>query len=361
MRTGIADLPLHYGRAPRWLFERMVKLAGAIIELIAIELGTNEVLKRLSDPFWFQSFGSLLGFDWHSSGLTTTTLGSIKEALKNRDIGIFVAGGKGKTSRKTPKEITEYGEKYGFDPGKIIYSSRMTAKVDSSAIQDGYQIYHHVIIFTKDGNWAVIQQGMNTTSRYARRYHWASDSLKSFVIEPHTGIISRKKEQIVLDLTSKKSIETQKVIIDLTREPPEKLTQEIEKIRYLKLPPRHELLIHDINPKHLNKIFSHIYENSPENFEELLSLRGVGPKSLRALALISDIVYGARPSYTDPAIYAYAHGGKDGYPYPVNRRVYDRSIDVIEKAIKISKIGNKEKLFALRKLNSLFTPEEVRQ
>ena len=360
MRTGVADLPLHYGRAPRWLFERMVKLAGAIIELIAIELGTEEVLKRLSDPFWFQSFGSLLGFDWHSSGLTTTTLGSIKEALKNRDIGIFVAGGKGKTSRKTPDEITLYAEKHGFDPNQLIYSSRMAAKVDSAAVQDGYQIYHHVIIFTKDCSWVVIQQGMNTNSRYARRYHWASDSLNSFVVEPHTGIVTVRRERLVLDLTAKKSLQTQKVIAELATENPDKLERELEKVRHLKLPPRHELLIRDISPRHVSKVFWHIYEKAPQDFEELISLRGVGPKSLRALALISDIVYGAKPSYTDPAIYAYAHGGKDGHPYPVNRRAYDRSIDVIEQAIKLAKIGNREKLIALRKLNNLFTPEEVK-
>ncbi len=358
-RTGTADLPLHGGRAPRWLFNRMVRLAGAILEAIVVELGPQEVLRRLQDPFWFQAFGALLGFDWHSSGLTTTTTGAIKEALKDRDLGLYVAGGKGRTSRKTPDQIRRIADRTGIHPDPLIYASRMTAKVDSAALQDGYQIYHHVLIFTQDGQWVVIQQGMNPVRRYARRYHWSSEHLQSFVLEPHTGIAAQRRESRVLDLTAKESVATQEVMVDLVRERPEQAIRDMERLRHLRLPRRHELWVQDLRPESLKKILLRTYERAPASFEELLGLQGVGPKTIRALALVSDIIYGATPSYQDPAVYAFAHGGKDGYPYPVNRRVYERSIDVVERAIRLAKLGHREKLQALRKLGQLFSDEEV--
>ncbi len=350
MRTGIANLPLHGGKAPRWLFNRMKVLAEKILELIVIEFGPEEVVKRLADPFWFQSLGNVMGFDWHSSGLTTTTTGAIKEALKRLgpEIGVFMAGGKGKTSRKTPDELRLIGDRYGIDADPLIYASRMTAKVDSAAIQDGYQIYHHTIVFTKSGLWAVIQQGMNEKNKFARRYHWIKT--ENFVNSPHTGIISERKSNFVIDTVAREAEEARDVITQLSREKPEKIERELSRIKELNLPRRHQLLAKDINPDRIKKIFLTTYETQPENFEKLLGIRGLGPKSLRALALIADVLYGAPPSYTDPAIYSFAHGGKDGIPYPVNRRLYDQSIEILEKAIKESNLGRKEKLEALRRL-----------
>lgn len=350
MRTGIANLPLHGGKAPKWLFNRMKVLAEKILELIVIEFGPEEVVRRLADPFWFQSLGNVMGFDWHSSGLTTTTTGAIKEALKRLgpEIGVFMAGGKGKTSRKTPDELRLIGDKFGINAEPLIYASRMTAKVDSTAIQDGYQIYHHTIIFTKSGLWAVIQQGINERNRFARRYHWIKT--ENFVNSPHTCIISPRRSNFVVDTVARDAHKAREVMTQLSREKPEKIERELKRIRELNLPRRHRLLAKDINPNRIKKIFLSTYETQPENFESLLGIRGLGPKSLRALALLADVVYGAPPSYADPAIYSYAHGGKDGIPYPVNRRLYDQSIEILEKAIKESNLGRKEKLEALRRL-----------
>ncbi len=355
MRTGIANLPLHGGRAPAWLFKRMKVLAEKILELIALEFGPEEIVRRLSDPFWFQSLGNVLGFDWHSSGLTTTTTGAIKEALKNigPEIGVFMAGGKGKTSLRTPDELLAIGERTGLDVRSLIYASRMTAKVDSTAIQDGYQIYHHTIIFTRSGLWAVVQQGMNEKTRYARRYHWIKT--ENFVDSPHTGIVTQRKSKLVLDTVAGKARSARQIITEIAKEHPEKNLKELKKLKELNLPRRHALLVQDINPDRIKKILITTYERQPRNFEELLGIRGLGPKSLRALALISDIIYGAPPSYSDPAIYSYAHGGKDGIPYPVDRSVYDRSIEILERAIKESSLGRKEKLEALRRLSKFIS------
>ncbi|MCD6131216.1 MAG: DUF763 domain-containing protein [Candidatus Hydrothermae bacterium] len=357
MKTGYITLPLHYGRAPRWLFQRMVKLSRAIVEAIVMEFGPDELLKRLSDPLWFQAFGCLLGFDWHSSGLTTTTGGALREALKDiqYDLGLFIAGGKGRTSRKTPEEILTISEKTGIEGDSLVYVSRMTAKVDSSLLQDGYQIYHHIILFTKEGKWAVIQQGLNEIDRTARRYHWLGEKIESFVKEPHTGFFFEKIIENVLDLTAMNAEDARKILPELASRPPDKTIKELNKLKVSELPRRHAILIKDIKPENLRKILLSTYERVPQNLEELLSLRGVGPKTIRALALVSDLIYGAKPSYEDPVIYSYAHGGKDGHPYPVARGVYDRSIEVLERAITRAKLGKREELETLRKLEKLFT------
>ena len=333
----------------------MVALARAIMEAIVVEFGPEEALKRLADPLWFQSLGCVLGFDWHSSGLTTTTTAAIKEGIRGleRELGLIAAGGKGRTSRKTPDEIRRWAEWLGFDPENLVYASRMAAKVDSAALQDGYQIYHHAFFFTPKGHWVVVQQGMNTSTRYSRRYHWLSDSLESFVVEPHSGIMSSKRGS-ALNLTARLSAEARKVIAELATAPPWKVVKELEKLKEFKLPARHELLIKDINPKNIQKTLLKTYERAPRDFEELLSIQGVGPKSIRALALVADIIYGAKPSYEDPFVYSFAHGGKDGTPYPVNRRVYDKTIEVLESAIKSAKIGRKDKLLALKRLSLAF-------
>jgi hypothetical protein len=351
MRRGLAELPLHTGKAPPWLFARMTRLARAIIEIIIGEYGTDEFLKRIADPVWFQSLGCVLGFDWHSSGVTTTVTGALKEGLKELEVelGIFIAGGKGKTSRKTPEEIQIKTQKFGLDPNPLIYASRMSAKVDSAALQDGYQIYHHTFFGTKDGKWAVVQQGMNPATRWARRYHWLSWDITDFVVEPHKAIVCNHKTS-PLNLVAKESEDTRTISVKLTNEKPEKVVRELKRIKELVLPSRHPIYASDINPKRIEKILLANYENPPPDFASLLIRPGIGPKTLRALALISEITYGAKPSFFDPVSFSFAHGGKDGYPYPINQNDYDQSIAILEKAIKQAKIGRTEQLQALKRL-----------
>jgi hypothetical protein len=330
----------------------MTKLSRAISEIIIDEYGTGEFLRRISDPVWFQSLGCVLGFDWHSSGLTTTLCGALKQGLKDleKDFGLFIAGGKGKTSRKTPDEIKASGERLSFAPDNLIYASRMSAKVDSCALQDGYQIYHHCLFGTKDGKWAVVQQGMNIETRWARRYHWLSLDLKDFVNEPHKAIISNEKGT-VLNMVAKESAQARDTSTIIAGSKPEESVKELKKIRELRLPEHHPVLKSDINPSRFEKILLKTYENQPENFAELLSLSGVGPQTIRALALISEVVYGAEPSFKDPVSYTYAHGGKDGYPYPINRADYDKSISILETAVRQAKIGNNEKTDVLKRFS----------
>jgi hypothetical protein len=352
MRKGIANLPLHYGKTPRWLFTRMVKLSRAIAEIIIGEYGAEEFLFRISDPVWFQSFGCVLGFDWHSSGITTTVCGALKEGLKDltKEFGLFIAGGKGKTSRKTPDEIRFWGGKLGFPPDDLIYASKMSAKVDSCALQDGYQIYHHTFIATTKGSWAVIQQGMNIKTQKARRYHWLSSELKDFVIEPHKAIVSTNKGR-VLNMVAREAEESRNVSTLIANDSPEITIKELNKIKEINLPERHYITLKDINPIRLKKVLINTYNRKPRNFRELLEISGVGPQTVRALALLSEIIYGAKPSFTDPVSYSFAHGGKDGQPYYINRQEYDKSIEILESAIYQARLGQNEKLELLRKLS----------
>lgn len=354
MRTGIAHLPLHGGKAPSWLFQRMKRLAREIIIAVVSEYGPREMIQRLSDPFWFQALGCVLGFDWHSSGVTTTTCGALKEGIKGleKELGLFIAGGKGATSRKTPSEIMSTGDQISCDPGTLVYASRMSAKVDNSAVQDGYQLYHHSFVFTKSGDWAVIQQGMNDTNKYARRYHWLGSKVTNFVIEPHQAICCDSKGN-TLNMIATESEEARQTAVMLSQTKPDTLIREIEKMQSLHLPAHHHVDVHDIHPGRLYKIFIKTYENIPKDFESLLGIEGVGPKTIRALALISEIVYGKAPSFNDPVRYSFAHGGKDGHPYPVNKEVYDQSIETLRNALKQAKIGNSEKIDAFKRLNCL--------
>ena len=353
MKTGIANLPLHYGKAPSWLFQRMKRLAREITLVIIDEFGPEEMLRKLSDPFWFQAFGCILGFDWHSSGLTTTVCGALKEGTRGieKDIGLFVAGGKGKFSRQTPHQIEEYGNALSLDPQPLVYASRMSAKVDSAAVQDGYQLYHHTFIFTSDGHWTVIQQGMNETNRYARRYHWLSDTVQDFVCEPHQAVCCDQRGE-ALNLVAQESKETRKASTIIACENPDRTASELKKIRGLHLPKHHEILVRDINPERLNKILIKTHEKQPDNFEHLLGIEGVGPKTVRSLSLISELIYGAKPSFRDPARFSFAHGGKDGHPYPVDRNNYDLSIEILRKGIRSAKLGEREKIEALKRLSS---------
>jgi hypothetical protein len=353
MKTGVAHLPLHYGKAPSWLFQRMKSLAKGITLFIIDVYGTEEMLFRLSDPFWFQAFGCALGFDWHSSGVTTTVCGALKEGIKGmeKELGFFIAGGKGRTSRKTPLEIEEICDRRAIDGGPLIYASRMSAKVDSAAVQDGYQIYHHTFFFTQSGQWAVVQQGMNEESRYARRYHWFGQGVKDFVCEPHWAVCCDQRKE-GLNLVAVESEKTRRSIADLSHEKPDFLIDEGKRAKELCLPKEHPVPMEEVRLEKLEKIFNQIYEHSPRNFEELLGIRGVGPKSLRALTLISELIYGISPSFKDPTRFSFAHGGKDGHPYPVDREVYDRTIEVLKGAIDKAKVGDREKMEAIKRLRS---------
>ena len=354
-KTGIAYLPLHYGKAPRWLFDRMVKLAREITIAIVADFGSEEMLRRLSHPYWFQAFGCILGFDWHSSGVTTTLCGALKEGIKGleQDMGLFIAGGKGRTSRRTPSEIEDWGEKTSLNPAPLVYASRMSAKVDSSAVQDGYQLYHHTFLFTSTGSWTVIQQGMNEVNRYARRYHWLGEAVSSFVNEPHSAILSEVKGQ-ALNLVARESDSARTTIADIaTQQKPHDILTDLKRLKTLNLPSHHPIGVHDLHPDSLSKILLSTYERQPHDFEQLLGLSGVGPKTIRALSLISELVYGVAPSYQDPARYSFAHGGKDGIPYPVDRKTYDQSIELLRKAIHKTKLGIREKNETINRLNRL--------
>ena len=352
MRTGIADLPLHHGRAPKWLFEKMVRLARAIIETIVMEQGGHEFLRRVSDPFWFQAFGSVLGFDWHSSGVTTTVCAAMKEGTKDisRELGVFFCGGKGGASRKTPAQIQAVCESVQTNPDGLVYASKISAKVDNTCVQDGYNLYHHMFIFTKNGEWSVVQQGMNPDNRFARRYHWLSLNVKSYVNEPHAAICCDHSNDS-LNMVAQESSTSRDVVTEIARDHPEKVIKETKKI--LQMPSRHPVLKLDISTEYFYKILLKTYEKAPGSFESLIGVAGVGPKTIRALALIGDLLYGTSPSFRDPARYSFAHGGKDGFPYPVDRTTYNKSIAFLESAIKKAKIGENDRLKALRKLTYL--------
>ena len=352
-RTGSATLPLHSGRAPAWLFGRMKQLAPAIVEAIVVEHGRRAFLERLSDPNWFQAFGCVLGFDWHSSGVTTTVCGALKEGLAPRaaDLGLWVAGGKGKTSRQTPNELVEIGSRLGMDGARLAYNSRMAAKVDSAAVQDGFGIYHHSFFVSADGEWAVVQQGMREGDGTARRYHWLGSRVSDFVNEPHAAIASDARDQTVLNLVAAESAAARASSTEFARLEPRLVDREIARVITLALPNRHWVDVErDINPAHLRKVLLATYEANPSNYEQLLAVRGVGAKAVRALAMVAEVVYGAPASMKDPARFSFAHGGKDGHPYPVDRDVYDHSVDWLRVALERAKLGRTDRLDALKRL-----------
>jgi len=359
MRTGSAHLPLHGGRAPAWLFSRMVRLSREILGHIVAEHGSDDVLRRLSDPFWFQAFGCVLGFDWHSSGVTTTVCGAVKEAVRGheKDFGFYVAGGKGRTSRLTPGEVTTACDALGRDPAPLVRASRLTAKVDNSAVQDGYQIYQHTFLFLPDGRWSVVQQGMNPATSMARRYHWVSEGVRSFVEEPHAAVCCDDRGQPVLNLVAAESQDVRTRSVQLAAEPAAVL-EAVGRAPLLALPRRHQVIeSEDVSPRYLEKILLKTYERQPRDYEALLEVDGVGARTLRALALASELMFGTAASTRDPARFSFAHGGKDGFPYPVDRPTYDRTILVLKKALERGRIDRSEKVQALKRLAGLAPPE----
>ncbi len=361
MRTGQMNLPLHGGKAPYWLFSRMKKLAREILCLMVSEYGPQEVLVRLSDPLWFQALGCVLGFDWHSSGVTTTVCGALKEGARGleKELGLFIAGGKGAASRKTPSEIETAAELLGLDLSGFVYTSKIVAKVDSTAVQDGYRLYHHCFLFTSDAKkWSVIQQGLNEDDKSARRYHWLSDKAEDLTTEPHAAICCNVKN-LTINLVSKESKRAKDTITQLSNQKPQNTLKDLRLLKDCqqkshRLPERHHIKITDMDFTRLKKIFTHTYDIKPENFEALLSVKGVGPKTIRSLALISELVYGEKYSIKDPARFSFAHGGKDGIPYPVDREGYNQSIDILHRAVKDAKIGLAQKTEAIRRLKNFY-------
>src|SRR6478672_4834509 len=366
--TGFASLKLHGGKAPAWLFGRMVRLSREIVIYLASEYGTREVLRRLSDPFWFQAFGCVLGFDWHSSGVTTTVCGAVKESLKGIDteLGFFAAGGKGGVSRQTPAHIADACERSGADAGALVYASRTAAKVDSAAVQDGYQLYHHVFFFTTAGDWCIVQQGMSDDTGMARRYHWLSDHVESFVDDPHEAVCCDARGD-TLNLVAHENAGVRSASAELAREKPHVTLQALERVDparlrtrhvpHLTMPRRHDLLPEiDVAGPYLEKIIVKTYERAPEDFETLLGIPGVGPKTLRALSLASELIHGTPATLRDPARFAFAHGGKDGTPFPVDRLTYDKTIEILNKAINRSAIDRSEKVKVFKRLANFSPP-----
>lgn len=405
--TGHADLPLHYGTVPRWLADRMMVLGTLIVESLIQNYGKKEVLRRLSDPLWFQSLGSVMGMDWHSSGITTSVMYALKRGINPRakEFGLYICGGRGKYSRRTPEELIALANSSGLDGDDLVRSSRLCAKVDNTAVQDGFQLYQHNFILSSEGDWAVVQQGMNENSKTARRYHWCSANIKSFVEEPHTAVTGENQGEI-LNLAAKEASGTRGAIMDFTKETPDRVIHEIKKIaepdssfsvgyggssksvakktdsaqgllfpefadsslpekikieineneiihseRNIILPQHHEVRQEDVDLKRLGAVLATAYESQPQDFESLLLTPGLGPRTLQSLTLVSEVIHGTPSRFSDPARFSFAHGGKDGHPFPVPLKVYDESIRVLRDSIEKSRLGYNDKSECLRRLH----------
>ena len=414
--AGHADLPLHTGTVPKWLADRMMVMGTLIVESLVQNYGVDEVLVRLSDPLWFQSFGAVMGMDWHSSGITTSVLYALKRGLNPRakELGLYVCGGRGRYSRQTPDELLQISDREGLDGDALVRNSKLVAKVDNNALQDGFQLYQHNFIVSKSGNWTVVQQGMNSETKTARRYHWCSSDLRSFVENPHTGVVGENRGQI-LNLTDSAAQTTRSSITELSCENPDRIIKEIEQVgkpaneylflgntgggslplartsllatpsprgaapktpaqpelfddlpspapqpaivsaptasRHIILPAHHEVTAADVDLKRLGAVLATAYENQPQDFESLLLTKGLGPRTLQSLTLVSEVIYGTPSRFTDPARFSFAHGGKDGHPFPVPLKIYDESIRILRDSIEKSKLGYKEKSDCIRRLH----------
>ncbi|QNL49610.1 DUF763 domain-containing protein [Olivibacter sp. SDN3] len=351
MKGNVADLPLHYGRVPLWLAERMSSLGGAIVEAIVMEYGVKSLLQKMSDPCWFQSLGCVLGMDWHSSGVTTAVIGALKRAVNKRsaELGVYICGGRGKYALQTPREILGIADKAGLDGDSLVKSSKLAAKVDNNAIQDGYQIYLHSFILTNDGDWAVIQQGMNTTYRMARRYHWHSPTLGSFTETPHSFVYGIN-EGLILNLTAPDAKSTRHALVDLAKENTHKIITEVSK---LVMPMHHDVRAQNVNLKRLGAVLTRAQQQEANDLESLLLLDGVGSRTIQALTLVSEVIHGTASRFDDPARFSFAHGGKDGYPFPVPTNIYDESIVMLENALHKAKLRQSDKYLAIKNLSKV--------
>jgi uncharacterized protein len=349
-RSGIADLPLHGGRVPQWLAERMTRLGTAITETIVRDYGSSAFLTRLSDPFWFQALGSVMGMDWHSSGITTSVMGALKRGLAQRadELGIYICGGRGRLSRNTPHELRSIAERRGFDGEALVRASRLTARVDNNAIADGFQIYLHSFIVTSNGEWAVVQQGLNDGSGMARRYHWHSAAVRDFVAEPHTAIVG-ENQGMIINLVDAQAKPVQTAMLDISRENP---ATTLGDARHLSLPRHHEVRRENIDLKRLGAVLAIAYERDLHDFAELLLLEKLGPRTLQSLALIAEVVHGTPSRFSDPARFSFAHGGKDRHPFPVPLKTYDESLNFLRTSLEAARVGDGEKLDGFRRLES---------
>ena len=367
-RAGSADLPLHGGRVPRWLGERMTRLGAVISEAIIHHYGRDELLRRLAHPFWFQSFGAVMGMDWHSSGVTTSVIGSLKRGLAPLagELGIHVCGGRGKQSRLTPAELAAVGDRVGFDGGALAQASRLVAKVDGAAVQDGFDLYLHGFIVTDDGHWTVVQQGMNGDARQARRYHWLSEGLEDFLDQPHAAIEGAPGGRIV-NLTDRRAEASRRGQLELLQTlPPDRIVDELARLRpasaapapeqpllpHLVMPAHHDVRPADVNLRRLHGALAAAAERGPQDFSDLLLVPGVGARTVEALAMVAEVVHGAPCRFSDPARFSLAHGGKDRHPFPVPLRVYDQTIDVLKSAVRKAKLGREDELAAIRRLDA---------
>ena len=357
-RSGVADLPLHGGRVPQWLAERMTKLGTAITEAVVQDYGASAFLSRLSDPFWFQALGAVMGMDWHSSGITTSVMGALKRGLTPRanELGIYICGGRGRFSRNTPQELRSIAEDRGFDGEALVRNSRLTARIDNNAIADGFQIYLHSFIVTSDGEWAVVQQGLNDRSGMARRYHWHSAAVRDFVAEPHNAIVG-ENQGTIMNLVDAQAKPAQTALLDIARENPDTT---LRAARHLRLPGHHEVRAENIDLKRLGAVLAVAYDRDLRQFAELLLLEKLGPRTLQSLALIAEVVHGAPSRFTDPARFSFAHGGKDRHPFPVPLKTYDESLNCLRTSLELAKLGDKDRLEGFRRLEGFVRTIETR-
>jgi hypothetical protein len=382
-RSGIADLPLHGGRVPEWLAQRMATLGSAITEAIIHEYGASAFLSRLSDPFWFQALGAVMGMDWHSSGITTSVMGALKRGLADKadELGLYICGGRGRFSRNTPNELRLISDRRGFDGDALVRTSRLTARIDNNAIADGFQIYLHSFVLAANGEWAVVQQGLNDRTGLARRYHWHSASVRDFVAEPHTAIVGTYQGTI-MNLVDARARPAQKAMTEILQERPEQTLSEVQRLgmansslgrasRHLRLPAHHDVRALDVDLKRLGAVLAVAYERNLQDFAELLLLEKLGPRTLQSLALVAEVIHGAPNRFDDPARFSFAHGGKDGHPFPVPLKTYDESLNFLRTSLDRAKAGpaggdrdrvqfGREKLQALRRLERFARLVETR-
>lgn len=358
-RSGVADLPLHGGRVPQWLAARMTTMGTAIVESVLYHYGRAELLSRLSDPFWFQAFGSVMGMDWHSSGITTSVMSALKRGLNPRahELGIYVCGGRGRQSRHTPDELRQIAARTSLDGDALVRTSRLTARVDNNAVADGFQIYLHSFVLTQDGDWAVVQQGMNETSRLARRYHWHSAAVRDFTAEPHTAIVGEHVGTIQ-NLVDRRARPAQDALLTIARDDPQRTLGEL---RRLVMPAHHDVRRRDVDERRLGAVLALAHERDLSDFASFLLLEQLGPRTLQSLALVAEVVHGTPTRFSDPARFSFAHGGKDGHPFPVPLTVYDESIDVLKRALHEARLGHSDKLDGMARLDTFARAIEARR
>jgi uncharacterized protein len=350
-RSGIADLPLHGGSVPRWLADRMTLLGTAIAENVVHHYGVSALMSRLADPFWFQALGSVMGMDWHSSGITTSVLGALKRGLnpRTRELGIQVCGGRGRYSRQTPAELLRYADGTGLNGDSLVRSSRLAARVDNNTIADGFQLYLHGFIVAASGEWTIVQQGMNGTNGMARRYHWHSATVKDFTREPHTGIVG-EHQGTIMNLVAARAEPAQQAVLEIVRNCPDATLAHIQK---LTMPSHHEVRAANVDLKRLGAVLAVAYKREFHNFASLLLLEKLGPRTLQSLALVAEVIHGTPTRFSDPARFSFALGGKDGHPFPVPLKTYDETIQVLRRSLEAAKVGDTEKIDGLRRLDRL--------